>query len=139
MEVLKQYGKVYGAKFTAAERQALKIELDKMVAEERAAMKAEYEKMRQDILKDLEDFNRNNLKEIDAMFLWRLHEHEGWGHTRLKRFYIDFHKDMKALGKRYEMETSEDKIWLCTHKLKEYGIDLDEWEKEIEEMESLAE
>ena len=136
MEVLKHGSKIYGARLTSAERKALQLECERMIAEERAAMKAEYEKTQQDILKDLEEFNNNNLKEIDAMFLWRLHEHEGWGRTKLKRFYIDFHNDMKALGKRYEMETSEEKIWLCTHKLKEYGVDLDEWEKEVEVMNS---
>ena len=80
MEVLKHGSKIYGAKLTSAERKALQLECERMIAEERAAMKAEYEKTQQDILKDLEEFNNNNLKEIDAMFLWRLHEHELGSH-----------------------------------------------------------
>lgn len=130
MEVLKHNGKVYGARLTAAEKQALQLECDRIIAEERANLEEYRRKLIEDILKDLADFNDKNLKEIDAMILWELHEQLGFGHTRLRQFYDRFHANMKALGERYEMPTSEEKIWLCTHKLKEYGIDLDEWEKE---------
>lgn len=36
----------------------------------------------------------------------------------------------RALLKRYEMDDS-DTVWLCTHKLKEYGLDIEQWNKEV--------
>lgn len=37
--------------------------------------------------------------------------------------------ELDALVKRYEMG-DEDKAWLCSRKLKDYGIDISEWNKE---------
>lgn len=109
MKPLKHHGKVFDAELTAAEKKAFEIIMRRYEAE----------------------WDKKNAKELDAMFLWELHERYGWGHTRLKRFYMGFHKALNKLVERYEMEnTSEEKIWLCTYKLKEYGVDLDEWEKE---------
>lgn len=39
--------------------------------------------------------------------------------------------EIDALAKWYEMG-DEDKAWLCTYKLKQYGIDIAEWNKEGE-------
>ena len=111
MVVLKSNGNVYGAQLTAAERKALRIELQKEMA----------------------DIGRRDLMELDAIILWELHEQLGLGPKSLKRFYTQFNKELMALCDRYEMHTEADKVWLCTHKLKEYGIDLEEWEKESEE------
>ena len=63
------------------------------------------------------------------MVLWVLHEQLGWGETRLRRFYDNFAGELDALVKRYEMD-EEDKVWLCTQKLKDYGIDIEQWDKE---------
>lgn len=51
------------------------------------------------------------------------------GETRLHRFYKALGAGVDALVKRYEMNDSGD-VWLCTQKLKEQGIDLDEWDHE---------
>lgn len=37
--------------------------------------------------------------------------------------------EVDALVKRYEMG-DEDKAWLCSRKLKDYGIDISTWNKE---------
>lgn len=37
--------------------------------------------------------------------------------------------ELDALVKRYEMG-DEDKAWLCSRKLKDYGIDISTWNKE---------
>ncbi len=39
--------------------------------------------------------------------------------------------EFDALVKRYEME-DEDDVWLCTQKLKEMGVDIEQWEREKE-------
>lgn len=107
MRIKKAAGNIFGADFTAAERKAIDMEIQRQLAE----------------------YDRKNMREIDAIFLWVLHEKLGLGHRRLKEFYNSFYAEMAELIRRYELEDT-DNVWLCTYKLKEYGIDLEEWEKE---------
>lgn len=109
MIVKKIANKVYGAQFTANEQKALDIEINKQMAE----------------------IVRKNANEIDAMFLWYLHEKYGFGHERLKQAHHDFKPKLDAMCKRYEMETDDEKIWLCTKKLSDYGIDIEAWNAEV--------
>ena len=115
MEVQKRFGQVYGAKLTAAEKKAIDIEIQKELAE----------------------YNSNHSTELDAIFLYQLHEQLGFGIDRLRRFYEGFAPAVRALTERYLMETEEEKIWICTHKLKELGVDLEKWSAEINEKENL--
>ena len=111
MTVVKIGGKVKGAKLTAAERKALEIECRKFYA----------------------DWDRKNIKELDSIILWALREEFGFGRRRMRRIYRRANRGFRELIAKYEMEDlPEEKVWLCTHKLKEYGVDLDEWEKEEE-------
>ena len=107
MIVKKAGGKVIGGQLTVAEKKALRIEL----------------------LKEQAEINRQNWTEIDAIFLWWLHEKLGFGPKRLKEFYQDFGPAFRELNERYEMG-EEESPWLCTHKLKEIGVNLEEWAKE---------
>lgn len=109
MVVKKSCGKIFGADLTASERKAMEMEIRRQMAE----------------------IDRNNLREIDAIILWELHEQLGLGPERMKRFYRGFHKSLQKLLDRYEMEEI-DQVWLCTQMLKDYGIDLDELAKECE-------
>ena len=110
MFVTKIGNKVYGGDFTAAEKRAIAIEIQKELAE----------------------FNRNNMFEVDAIVLWILHDQYGFGPERLKRFYKEFNRYLEELINRYELETT-DRIWICTKLLKDYGIDLEEWDKDTYE------
>ena len=96
----------------------------KLNSAERKALDAE-------IAKSFEEFDKEHWLEIDAMVLWVLRERFGWGHKRLRDFYDAFGPVFEGLLKRYEM-SGEDGMWLCTHRLKEYGVDLEEWAKEKE-------
>ena len=108
MQIKKAGGKVYGANLTSAEKKAMDMEIQRQLA----------------------DYDRKHILEIDALILWQLHEQLGFGPTRLKRFFDQFAPALDALIKRYELD-DEDQIWLCTHMLKkQYGIDLEQWEKE---------
>ena len=102
-------GKVYGASYTAAEKKAMHMEIRRQYAE----------------------YTRKHSLEVDAIILWLLHERLGLGPKRLKDFHDDFISAMDDLANRLEMDDS-DNAWLCTQKLKEYGIDLEEWGKEKE-------
>lgn len=112
MRVKKYKGKVYGAEFTKEEQKAFDIEVEKQLAE----------------------WNAAHDRELTAMSLWILHEQFGFGPERLKKFFMHFHKDIYALNARYladEGENDLDSLYLCSMKVKEYGIDLEAWEKEI--------
>lgn len=108
MIVKKSGGKVFGAVLTRAEQKAMDLEIQRQWAE----------------------YTRKGLLEIDAVFLWYLHEEFGFGIERLKRVFMGFAPRIKEMCDRYDMHDESDKIWLCLHKLKEYGVDLEEWDKE---------
>lgn len=107
MLIKKSAGKIFGADLTASERKAMEMEIKRQMAE----------------------YDRKNIMEIDALILWELHEQLGFGEKRLKQFYDAFNERFYELIRRYEMEDS-DGVWLCTKKLKDLGIDLEAWEKE---------
>lgn len=109
MRVKKSNGKVYGADFTAAERKAIELEIGRQLSE----------------------YTRKHANELDAMILWFLHEEFGFGKNRLKKCYKGFSKAVEELASRYEMATEMEKVWVCTKKLKDYGVDLEEWYKEL--------
>lgn len=107
MYMKKAGGKVYGSHLTAAEKKAMDIEIRRQLAE----------------------YDLKHANELDAMILWHLHEEFGFGPKRLKQFYDTFAVRLDELIKHYEM-TDSDMIWLCTYKLKQYGIDIEEWNKQ---------
>ena len=98
---------MYGAHLTAAEKKAMDIEIRRQLAE----------------------YDLKHANELDAMILWHLHEEFGFGPKRLKQFYDTFAVRLDELIKHYEM-TDSDMVWLCTYKLKQYGIDIEEWNKQ---------
>ena len=109
MQVKKAGKIIIGAQLTDVEKKAMEMEIRKQIAE----------------------YNRNNANEIDAMFLYILHSEFGWGYKRLKQIHSIFRPAIDALCDRYEMTEKGDDLWLCTHKLGEYGIDIAKWNEEI--------
>lgn len=107
MQIKKSGGKIFGASLTSAEKKAMDMEIQRQLAE----------------------YDREHALEIDAVILWELRKQFGFGPKRLRRFYDNFTSALDALLKRYELEDS-DQVWLCTHQLKEAGIDLEQWERE---------
>ena len=108
MQVKKSRGQVFGANLTKDEQKALKMEVRRHLIEE----------------------NEKNKEEIVAMVLWRLHEQFGFGPERLRRFFLEFDMGIDDLAERYMLEETDD-VWLCTQKLRDYGIDISEWRKEF--------
>lgn len=100
-------GKIYGVQFNKKEQEAVDAEIARQCAE----------------------WDSKNAIEIDAIVLWILHEKFGFGYKRLRRFFDSFATELDALVKRYEVD-SKDSIWLCTYKLKQYGINIEAWDKE---------
>ena len=109
MQIKKAGGKIFGASLTAAEQKAMNMEIQRQLVE----------------------YDRKNELELDAIILWELHTQLGLGPKRLKKFFDGFSDAVNALVNRYEMDISDD-VWLCTHKLKEIGVDVEDWYRQKE-------
>ena len=70
--------------------------------------------------------------DMDAAVLWTLRIGFGFGKKRLRRFFELFAATHEELCKHYELEEDDNGIWLCRKQLREYGVDVEAWEKEIE-------
>ena len=108
MTPIKIGGKIFGAKLTNAERTAMNMEIQKACAE----------------------YDRKNENEIDALTLYILMSEFDFTVEDAKRFYTIFRPAINDLCERYEMTDKDDDIWLATHKLKERGVDIEQWAKE---------
>lgn len=61
-------------------------------------------------------------KDVDAMVLWTLHSHYGWGPKRLKDFYRFMFSEHLKMREHYEL----DDLYPERMKLNDIGVDLDE-------------
>ena len=113
MRVKKLNGKPYGVEFTAAERKAMNLEINRQLMERD-------EKYKED---------------IDAMVLYVLMAHYGWKKKRLRKFWNAFIAEHKALREYYLMDEPGDNEWLAHRKLKQIGVDIHQWYKEDEQNE----
>ena len=104
MQIKKTGSIIYGANLTAAEKKAMNMEIQRQLAE----------------------YDRKNANEIDAMVLWILYAKFDFDLDKLQEFQREFDPTLDALCERYEMTDAGDELWLCTHKLKEIGLDLEE-------------
>lgn len=103
-------GKVFGADLTAKEKEALQIEARKILAEE--ARKYE------------DDF--------DACVLYQIHAQYGKQAKALRKFYDQWKVIHRQLLDYYELD-KPDAPWLFMQKLKDIGVDVEEWNKENED------
>ena len=65
--------------------------------------------------------------DVDAVVLWTLHQHMGFGVKRLHRFYLAMAAEPRRMRDFYQM----DDTYPERYKLKELGADLEEWQKEV--------
>mgnify|MGYP007068968065 CR=1 FL=1 len=90
---VKQYkGTIYGADLTAKERRAMNIEINRQIVEA----------------------DRKYLNNVDAMILYFLHKHLGFGKRRLRRAWEQFTVIHDDLVNYYEMP--DDDAWLADRK-----------------------
>ena len=107
MRVKKAGGRILGGAMSAAEKKAMDLEIQRQLAE----------------------YDRKHLVEIDAMILWVLHERFGFGPKRLRQYYDNFRACTNELVERYQMDAGDD-VWLCTQMLRRIGVDVEQWHKE---------
>ena len=109
MRIKKAGGKVFGAVLTAAEKKAMNMEINRQIVEA----------------------DRRYADDIDAMVLYTLHVHLGFGKKRLRKFYDAFSAEHDRLISYYQMP--DDYTWLCKEMLKRIGVDVEAWNKERKE------
>ena len=70
-------------------------------------------------------------EDVDAMVLYALMVHKGWKKRRLCNFWNDFMLIHDELRDHYKMCDKGDHVWLVHQKLKEIGVDVHQWYKEV--------
>ena len=103
MRVKKAGGKVFGAVLTSAEKKAMDMEINRQIVEA----------------------DRRYTDDIDAMVLYTLRVHLGFGKKRLRKFYDAFSAEHDRLIQYYQMP--DDYTWLCKELLKRIGVDVEAW------------
>lgn len=65
--------------------------------------------------------------DLDTMVLWSLKQFAGWGPKKLKAFYYFMFKEHLRMREFYEL----DDPYPERYKLKEKGVDIEEWYKDL--------
>ena len=65
--------------------------------------------------------------DIDTMVLWTLHTHLGFGEKRLRDFYRAMAAEHRRMREHYQL----DDLYPQRQKLKEMGVDVEQWQKEM--------
>ena len=105
-------------KFHKYKGQIYKVELS---PKEQKAMDEEIN--RQLIAKHLEFTD-----DVDYMIMRILHNHFGFGLSRLRRFYEAFAADNDALVKHYEMDDAG--VYIARREMNEIGCNIEQWNSE---------
>ena len=64
---------------------------------------------------------------LDTMVLWSLRQFAGWGPKKLRDFYFFMFKEHLRMREFYEL----DDLYPERYKLKEKGVDIEEWYSEL--------
>lgn len=99
----------------------------KLSKEEKRAMQAE-------ISRQARELTDKFALELDATLLWtirKVSENHGkpWGAKMLREAYDTAVAAREELVKKYEMK--DDELFILLYKLKEIGVDLEKWSKEM--------
>ena len=92
--------------------------------------KSQRDAMNREINRQILENDEKFAMDADASVLWTLHTVFGFGKKRLRRFYEENLKMHNEMREFYQLNTDET-FWLCRYKLKNYGIDIEEWYKEV--------
>lgn len=84
--------------------------------------------MDMEINRQIIEADKRYTDDIDAMVLYTLAVHLGFGPKRLRRFYEAFAAEHDRLIQHYEMP--DDYTWLCKEQLKKIGVDVEAWNRE---------
>lgn len=86
--------------------------------------------IRREVNKAILKADREYSGNFAAGVLWALHTIFGFGPVRLRRMWVEYRKLHDQLREYYELEDDQDTCFVCRQRLNDYGIDIDEWERE---------
>lgn len=91
----------------------------------------EQKAMDEEINRQIVERHREFTDDCDYMIMRILHEHFGFGLTRLRRFYDFFSEDNDALVKHYEMPDAG--VYIARKEMNEIGCNIEKWNSERSE------
>jgi hypothetical protein len=102
-------GQIFGIEFTKKEQKALDEEINRQTIEA----------------------HQRYVDDFDYMVMKILHDHFGFGLTRLKRFYEVFSTEYDALVKHYEMPDAG--VYIARTEMNAIGCNIEKWNQERSE------
>lgn len=83
--------------------------------------------MREEINRQCLEADARLTLDMDTVVLWTLHRHLGFGRKRLHDFYLAMAAEHQRMREYYQI----DDLYPERYKLKELGVDVEAWQKEI--------
>lgn len=74
------------------------------------------------------------MKKADTAILYTLHTEFGFGKERLRKFFVAMVRNHKDMTERFRSDGDDGHYWVMAKRLKDDGIDIDEFEKEVEKI-----
>lgn len=102
-------GQIYKVELSPSEQKAMDVEINRQLIEKHAEF----------------------VDDVDYMVMRILHDHFGFGLTRLRRFYDLFNADNDALVKHYEMADAGS--YIARKEMNEIGCNIEKWNNERSE------
>ena len=99
-------GQIFGVELSAKEQQAVDAEINRQLLERH---------------KEFSD-------DVDYMIMKILHDHFGFGLSRLRRFYDYFTEDNAALERHYEMPDAG--VYIARTEMNALGVNIEKWNSE---------
>ena len=106
MNFKKFQGQIFGVEFSPKEQRAIDAEINRQ------------------LVKRHKEFG----DDVDYMILKILHDHFGFGPTRLRKFYDHFTEDNYALMQHYEM--SDAGVYIARKEMNAIGCNVEKWNQE---------
>jgi hypothetical protein len=102
----KVQGQIFGVELSAKEQRAVDAEINRQMLER----------------------HRKFSDDVDYMILKILHDHFGFGPSRLRRFYDRFIEDNATLEKHYDMPDAG--VYLAREEMNALGCNVEQWNRE---------
>ena len=93
--------------------------------------KKEQKALHQKINEQIVENHRQFTDDFDYMVMKILHDHFGFGFTRLRRFYDVFNVENDALEKHYEMADAG--VYVARKEMNDIGVNIEKWNSERSE------
>lgn len=106
MNFKKFRGQIFGVEFSTKEQKIIDAEIDRQLVKRH---------------KEFAD-------DVDYMILKILHDHFGFGPTRLRKFYDHFTEDNYTLMQHYEM--SDAGVYIARKEMNAIGCNVEKWNQE---------